>query len=291
MHKHMRRADYVLHCDASDHALATIITVAPSEEDVRAHFYRRLLPHKTTWSSALRELEGYRDALLTLCKKRDMDGAVVEIVGDSLCCHCIFENGGSQVVDEATGTLLITEVLLELLTGAASAGAEVRFRWVQREDVQDADDLSKFVDRMDFGLKPARLSEMWRRLGPWDIDRFACEHHTTCPRFNSLIESRHSEAVDAMAQDWSSGVSFILPNFHMIDQITDKIERDNADVVLIVPAWQHKPWWRRLHSGAWRARLAMTEFIPAQALVAYNEHCFFTGEFTTELYAMRTCKR
>jgi len=35
----------------------------------------------------------------------------------------------------------------------------------------------------------------------------------------------------------------------------------------------------------------MTEFIPAQALVAYNEHCFFTGEFTTELYAMRTCKR
>jgi len=217
MHKHMRRADYVLHCDASDHALAAIITVAPSEEDVRAHFYRRLLPHKTTWSSALRELEGYRDALLTLCKKRDMDGAVVEIVGDSLCCHCIFENGGSQVVDEATGTLLITEVLLELLTGAASAGAEVRFRWVQREDVQDADDLSKFVDRMDFGLKPARLSEMWRRLGPWDIDRFACEHHTTCPRFNSLIESRHSEAVDAMAQDWSSGVSFILPNFHMID--------------------------------------------------------------------------
>jgi hypothetical protein len=32
MHKHMRRADYVLHCDATDHALAAIITVAPSEE-------------------------------------------------------------------------------------------------------------------------------------------------------------------------------------------------------------------------------------------------------------------
>ena len=62
-------------------------------------------------------------------------------------------------------------------------------------------------------------------------------------------------------------------------------------MVLIVPAWQYKAWWRRLHSGAWRARLAMAEFMPARALVAYNEHCFFTGEFTTELYAMRTCKR
>jgi len=48
MHKHMRRAEYVLHCDASDHALAAIITVATSEEDVRAHFYRRLLPHELT---------------------------------------------------------------------------------------------------------------------------------------------------------------------------------------------------------------------------------------------------
>ena len=253
--------------------------------------HRRLLPHEATWSSALRELVGYCDALLTLCKKRDVNGTVAEIVGDSLCCHYIFENGGSQVVDDATGTLLITEVLLELLTAAASAGAEVRFRWVRREHVQDADDLSKFVDPMDFGFKPARLSETWRKLGPWDIDRFVYKHNTTCPRFNSLIESRHPEAVDAMAQDWSSGVSFILPNFHMIDQITDEIERDNAEVVLLVPAWQRKRWWRRLHSGAWLARLAIADFIPAQALVAYNEHCFFTREFTTELYAMRTCKR
>jgi len=33
-----------------------------------------------------------------------------------------------------------------------------------------------------------------------------------------------------------------------------------------------------------RAPSHMAESIPAQALVAYNEHCFFTGEFTTELY-------
>ena len=291
MHKHMRRADYVLHCDASDHALAAIVTVAPAEKDVRAQFYRRLLPHEEIWSSALRELVGYRNALLTLCKSRDMHGKVVEIVGDSLCCHYIFKNGGSQVVDGDSGTLLITEVLLELLTAASTVGADVRFRWVRREHVQDADDLSKFVDRMDFGLKRPRLLEMRRKFGPWDIDRFACEHNTTCPRFNSLIESRHSEAVDAMAQDWSTGVSYILPNFHMVDQILDKIERDNAEVVLIVPVWRHKAWWRRLLSGAWRARVAIAELIPARALVAHNDNCFFTGEFTTELYVMRTCKR
>ena len=46
MHKHLWKADYVLHCDASDNALATIIVSAPTQEDVRAPFYRRLLPHE-----------------------------------------------------------------------------------------------------------------------------------------------------------------------------------------------------------------------------------------------------
>jgi hypothetical protein len=36
----------------------------------------------------------------------------------------------------------------------------------------------------------------------------------------------------------------------------DKIERDNAVAVLIIPVWPHKPWWQRLRSGAWGARVA-----------------------------------
>jgi hypothetical protein len=35
MHKYKRKADYVMHCDASDHALAAIIIKAPDEEDKR----------------------------------------------------------------------------------------------------------------------------------------------------------------------------------------------------------------------------------------------------------------
>jgi hypothetical protein len=42
---------------------------------------------------------------------------------------------------------LITEALLELLSAAEGGGEEIQFRWVRREDVQDAD-----VDRMHAGL-------------------------------------------------------------------------------------------------------------------------------------------
>ena len=290
MHKHKRKADYVMHCDASDHALAAIIIRAPNEDDVQRPFYRRLFSHEAGWSSVLRELTGYHDAYMTLRRRRNMSGMVVEIVGDSLCCQYIFAKGGSQVVDEETGALLITETLLDLLEAAGADGAEVRFRWVRREYVQDADDLSKVVDRMDFGLRPDWLEHVLGKFGPWDVDRFAGEHNTTAKRFNSLFDSQHAEAVDAMAQDWSEGVSFILPDFHMIDCILDKIERDNAEVVLVVPKWPREMWWKRIHAGAWRARVGAAEALPARLLEPYNEHCFFGSSFTTGLLVMRTTK-
>ena len=166
----------------------------------------------------------------------------------------------------------------------------MRFRWVRREHVQDVDDLSKSVDRMDFGLRPDWLEFVCNEFGPWDVDRFAGDHNSTAKRFNSLFDSQHAEAVDAMAQDWSEGVSFILPDFHIVDRILDKIERDNAVAVLIIPVWPHKPWWRRLRSGAWGARVAKSYTLPANILVPYNEHCFFGSAYTTELLALRIQK-
>jgi hypothetical protein len=178
-----------------------------------------------------------------------------------------------------------------LLTAADSDGAEVRFRWVRRDLVQDADDLSKWVDRMDFGLRPDWLEYVRGKYGGWDVDRFAATHNAVAQRFNALFDSVAAEAVDAMGQDWSEGVSFILPDFFKVDKIMDKIEQDNAEAVLIVPVWPHKNWWQRANAGAWRARVAAAEILPPHVLWPYNEHSFFGSSFTTGLLVMRTAKR
>jgi len=86
-HKHKRKADYARHCDASDHALAAIIIKALNEEDERRPLNRRLRPHEEVWSSVLRELSGYRDAYLTLRRRRNMLSKSIGIAGDLLCCH------------------------------------------------------------------------------------------------------------------------------------------------------------------------------------------------------------
>jgi len=101
-------------------------------------------------------------------------------------------------------------------------------------------------------------------FGTWGVGSFVPAHNAIAACFNSLFDYTSSEAVDARAQDWSTGVSYILPNFHMIDRILDKIEQDNAEVVIIVPEWPHKAWWRRVYSESWRAPLLKAEMIPVR---------------------------
>jgi hypothetical protein len=121
MHTHLRQPDFVLECDASDHALGAILVSSPSgmEPSVTAFkSHRRLLPHEAAWGSLLRELTGYRDAVRALARRTPLVGKRVSVVGDAKSATYIFANGGSQVVDKETGTLLLTETLLDILNDA-----------------------------------------------------------------------------------------------------------------------------------------------------------------------------
>ena len=199
--------------------------------------------------------------------------------------------GGSQVVDSESSNLLLTEITLDIFEITKASGFEMICHWVPRASDQAADDLSKFVDRMDFSLTAHALRWVQRWFGFWDIDRFAAPHNTTCIRFNALFDSSECEAANAFAQDWHEGTSFVLPDFHVIDRVLDRIERDNATAILVLPEWTYKPWWRRLHSNAWASRIAIADYLPENSLVANapnREHCFFGERFTSRLLVLRT---
>ena len=113
----------------------------------------------------------------------------------------------------------------------------------------------------------------------------------TAHRFNALFGCAGSEGTDALRQEWGVGVSFALPSFHVIDEILDVVERDNATVILIVPAWASRPWWAHLWSAAWALRRAACLELPVGSLLASYPGAFFLRDggrgFLCPLWAVR----
>ena len=160
--------------------------------------------------------------------------------------------------------------------------------------MQDADDPSKYAGRYDYGLTPCWRRRVLTELGPSSlddmVDRFAAPHNAVLSRYNALFDAPSVEAVDAFAEDWGGGWSCLIPPFTKLNAVLEKLERDNAAAVLVVPVWKSHGWWRRLASGAWTDRIDARRALPLTALSAHSENavsCFFGPAFASPLVALR----
>jgi len=224
-------------------------------------------------------------------------GRLLEIVGDSQAARAVYRKGSSQRVDVESGELRLLEAFLSVFEAAEAGGFGVVFRWVPREQLVEADALSKHLERFDFSLTADALARVQRwleddlRVGLWDVDRFAAAHNAKAVRFNSLFGTVGTEAVDAFSQSWAEGVSFALHDFNAVGKVLDRVERDDAEAVIIVPVWPSRPFWRRLQSGSWPRRIAHSLLLEPGSIVANAENaenCFFQGTFNSKLLVLRT---
>jgi hypothetical protein len=293
---HLRCPDFRLDADASATATAALFSNLSSGGEPEL-IHRELSEAERRKSSTLRELLGYAHAVRVIADRHgeQLRGQLVEVVGDSQAAAAIFRRGGSQRVDNDSGELELFEAFLDVLCTASEHRFDVTFRWVPREQLVEADALSKFVERHDFSLTAEAQALVGNELGPWDVDRFAAAHNAKAARFNSRFATAGAEATDAFSQSWVEGVSFVLHDFNQIDRVLDRVERDDAEAVIVVPEYVARPFWKRMHAGQWLQRVAHSLWLPAESVEpnAENaEHCFFgagaTGPFTRRLWALRT---
>jgi hypothetical protein len=86
-----------------------------------------------------------------------------------------------------------------------------RPQWIPGEDIPEVDRLSRSWSRaraaMEWPLHRIMVNTIISCFGvslDHAIDRFATTSNRVCRRFNSLLPMPEAEAVDAMAQPWST---------------------------------------------------------------------------------------
>ena len=108
----------------------------------------------------------------------------------------------------------------------------------------EADHASRnFDDRSEWSVHPTVFRKIIETLGPVDIDLFASRLNTKCVRFPSWHRDPDAEFIDAFSRSWSNDVVYLFPPFSLVARCLQKIWKDNATAVMIVPHWTTQPWF------------------------------------------------
>jgi hypothetical protein len=111
----------------------------------------------------------------------------------------------------------------------------------------EADRLSRAkVDTSDWMLDKMVFSQLNLRLGPLQIDLFASRINHQLPQYAAWRPDPNAVFIDAFTQSWSATYAYAFPPFSMIGRCLQKVETDQASLVLIAPVWPAQPWYSQI---------------------------------------------
>lgn len=163
------------------------------------------------------------------------EGAVALKIDNTVALYCI--NSFSS------RSPLLVAALRQLYAVAKRLSITISGTWVASVANLRADALSRDRDRTHWRLAPYLFRVLSQRYGEFDVDLFATHLDTHCPTFYSFPASPGCAAIDAMEQSWVDGNLWVNPPFSKIELVLDKIVKDKATGVVILPVWRNQQWW------------------------------------------------
>ena len=101
----------------------------------------------------------------------------------------------------------------------------------------------EFYDSSEWQIDPQVIQPFLRSCS---VDLFASRLTALLPTYASWKPDPGATYTDAMTLDWSLLKGYAFPPFSLIAPVLKKVSQDKADLVLVAPVWQAKPWWPAL---------------------------------------------
>jgi hypothetical protein len=200
----------------------------------------RELPFKGTFSesqaegsSTARETRGYAAALVVAAQEfpSELHEASVLLKGDNQGAISALNQFRSPVSE-------INEVLKGVFELCAEFKADVIGRWIPRENLTEADALSREPDPNDWGISKEIYEEACSIAGVSPVvDLFASDVHHTTSQFVSHFFTPGCCAVDAIRLDWSGlipkgQVAWVFPPSKYVSTAISLAERYKIEMLL-----------------------------------------------------------
>ena len=177
--------DYVIYTDASSYGFGRYID--------KSHF----APVRIMWlqgrSSTPRELKAIHNLVLYYAPM--LRHSKVKIFSDNQNACSIIQKGSTKP--------LLNDIAVDIFLSSLHGDIQLCPQWMPRSENEQADILSKYIDKDDWKLHPDIFSYLNNLWGPHTVDRFVSHYNYQINRFNYRFASPGCEAVNALAQNWS----------------------------------------------------------------------------------------
>ena len=111
--------------------------------------------------------------------------------------------------------------------------------WIPRDLNQDADHLSRIIERDDWAIQPFYCQKIQKIT----CDRFADHKNKQISHFNSKYWVPGSAGVDGLAQSWEGQVNWAVPPVKLIPETLSLLSAIRVPTIIVVPQWYSAPFW------------------------------------------------
>lgn len=126
---------------------------------------------------------------------------------------------------------------------------EVRDIWLHASYISSAD--NKVADEQtrllptetEWELHPKAFEEIELTFGSPDIDIFASYQNNKCKKYISWKPDPFSVTTDAFTVPWNDLNFYAFPPFALILRSLNKIIKEKAVGIMVVPLWEAQPWY------------------------------------------------
>ena len=240
------------------------------------------LPQEANQSSTWRELRAVRNVLESLAKM--LLNQRVRWFTDNQNVVRILTVGSHKPA--------LQQEAVAIFQLSVSSKIRIESEWIPREANQQADFLSRIVDKDDWSLHPDLFQILDAKWGLHTIDRFASYFNTQLPRFNSRFWNPGVEAVDAFTCDWKDENNWWCPPIYLIPRVLRHAQKTHAKGTFIVLQWFSAPFWPILFASDSKVSQSVvaTHIIKKEKVVICPGRSggqLFSGKPNTNLLAVR----
>ena len=111
----------------------------------------------------------------------------------------------------------------------------------------EADEMSRsFNDELELSLEDLQFAKIQSKFPDISVDLFASRLNKKLQKYVSFRLEPSAFAVDAFSFRWTDEFSYIFSPFSLIPRKLQKLEEDQAEVIMIAPLWTTQVWWASL---------------------------------------------